>query len=157
MRELEPEPPREKVRRVSISLPESIYRQLDMLIEQRGFASRSQAVAEMVSGSLADLHDGHGPKVMAGTLTLFYNIAKGNVRQEMARLQQRHLDEVISSLHVLLENNHVMEVILLQGPASKLETISDEFITLKGVRTGKLTLVSHIMPPIHPIPGEQSA
>ena len=38
---------------------------------------------------------------------------------------------------------------LMQGPASKLERISNKFITLKGVRTGKLVLVSQVMPPIH--------
>lgn len=143
---------RERVRRVSISLPESVYRQLDGLVDRRGFQSRSQAVAEMISANLAELQDGHGAKVMAGTLTLFYKVGQGNVRNEMARLQHEHIDEVISSLHVQLENHHVMEVMLLQGPASKLEKISNEFITLKGVRTGKLVLVSHIMPPLHPIP-----
>ena len=107
----------------------------------------------MISSSLAEMGDGAGDKVMAGTLTLFYNAAQGNVRKEMARLQALHIAEVISSLHVQLENHHVMGVMLVQGPASKLERIADEFITLKGVRTGKLVLVSQILPPLHPIAG----
>ena len=144
-----PEPPREKVKRVSISLQESVFRQLDEVVEERGYQSRSQAISEMVSAQMAERSGEHGKKVMAGTLTLLYNLARGNVRQELARLQQRNISEVISSLHVLLEGNHVMEVMLLQGPADKLESISDDFITLKGVSTGKLTLVSQIMPPIH--------
>lgn len=151
---------REGVKRISVSLPDSIYRQLDGLVDRRGFQSRSQAIAEMISSNLADLHGGHGghgDKVMAGTLTLFYHLGNGNVRKEMAQLQQTHIGEVISSLHVQLEDHHVMEVMLLQGPAAKLERISDEFITLKGVRTGKLTLVSHILPPLHPIPGAPGA
>lgn len=140
---------REGVRRISISLPESIYRQLDGLVDRKGFQSRSQAIAEMISARLAEFGGGRSDKVMAGTLTLFYNIGNGNVRKEMARLQGVHIDEVISSLHVQLENDHVMEVMLMQGPASKLERISNKFITLKGVRTGKLVLVSQVMPPIH--------
>lgn len=146
---------REGVRRISISLPESVYRQLDGLVDRRGFQSRSQAIAEMISSNLAE-RDVHGDRVMAGTLTLFYNVNQGKVRKEMARLQGEHIDEVISSLHVQLEDSHVMEVMLLQGPATKLEAISNEFITLKGVRTGKLVLVSHIMPPLHPIPENRS-
>ena len=145
--------PRVGVRRISISLPEPIYRQLDGLVDQRGFQSRSQAISEMISSSLAELDTGSGSKVMAGTLTLFYSLEQGSVRKEMARLQHEHIDEVISSLHVQLENRHVMEVLVLQGPASALKAIADEFITLKGVRTGKLVLVSQIMPPLHPIPG----
>ena len=142
------------VKRISISLPESIYRQLDGLVDRRGFQSRSQAISEMISSSLAEMEDGKSDKVMAGTLTLFYNTGQGNIRKEMATLQHTHIDEVISSLHVQLENHHVMEVMLLQGPASRLENIANEFITLKGVRTGKLVLVSHILPPLHPITAE---
>jgi CopG family nickel-responsive transcriptional regulator len=145
---------REGVRRISVSLPESIYRQLDGLVDRRGFQSRSQAISEMIAANLAEFPHGHGDKVMAGTLTLFYNIGQGAVRKEMARLQELHIDEVISSLHVQLENHHVMEVMLMQGPASKLESIANEFIALKGVRTGKLVLVSQIMPPLHPIAGD---
>ena len=42
-----------------------------------------------------------------------------------------------------------MHVILLQGPATRLKLIADELITCKGVRSGKLTISSAILPPIH--------
>jgi CopG family nickel-responsive transcriptional regulator len=150
MREPEFRESREGVKRVSISLPDPVYRQLNLLVDQRGFQSRSQAVSEMISASLSGSQSGHGEKVMAGTLTLFYNIAGGAVRKEMARLQNHYIAEVISSLNVQLEDHQVMEVLILQGPATTLEEIANEFITVKGVRTGKLVLVPHVMPPIHP-------
>jgi CopG family nickel-responsive transcriptional regulator len=53
---------------------------------------------------------------------------------------------------VQLENNHRMEVILVQGPAGKLREIADRLLGCKGVRTGKLTLTSIIIPPLHPLP-----
>ena len=140
---------REGVRRISISLPEAIYSQLDSLVDRRGFQSRSQAISEMISSSLAD-DENYGDSAMAGTLTLFYQIGQWNVRKEMARLQGIYLKEVVSSLHVQLENFHVMEVLLLEGSASKLEQISNDFITLKGVSTGKLVLISQIEPPEKP-------
>jgi hypothetical protein len=64
---------------------------------------------------------------------------------EVAKL----IAEVISKQHVLLEDNHMMEVILVQGPASRLKAIADELITCKGVRSGKLTISSALIPPIH--------
>jgi CopG family nickel-responsive transcriptional regulator len=42
-----------------------------------------------------------------------------------------------------------MEVMLVQGPAAKVQTIADEVITLRGVITGKLQLLAALMPPIH--------
>jgi CopG family nickel-responsive transcriptional regulator len=42
-----------------------------------------------------------------------------------------------------------MVVMLVQGPASRLKIIADKLITCKGVRSGKLTISSAILPPIH--------
>ena len=56
---------------------------------------------------------------------------------------------LLSEGHLLLEDNHTMEVILVQGPASRLKSIADELITCKGVRSGKLTISSALIPPIH--------
>ncbi len=54
---------------------------------------------------------------MAGTITIVYDESKGNLLQRLAELERRFLDEVISSLHVQLENDHRIEVLLVQGPA----------------------------------------
>lgn len=145
----------EKTCRISISLPESVHLALDGMVEQRGFESRSQAITEMISSRLSELDQDEGETIMAGTITLFYDMSKGTVRKELLQLQQLHIDEVISSLHVLLSNNHILEVIIVQGPARKLTEIANKFISRKGVRTGKLTLASQIMPPIHPLPGRE--
>ena len=145
----EPTPNATGVRRISISLPEPVYRQLDNLVDRRGFQSRSQAIAEMISSNLAELQSDHGDGVVAGTLTLFYNIEGETVKKEMARLQGLHIAEVVSSPRVHVDEHHVMEVLILQGAASKLEGIANEFITVKGVATGTLTLVPSVIPNRH--------
>ena len=40
------------VSRISVSLPESLLLQLDAMVKERGFESRSHAIAEMVSRAL---------------------------------------------------------------------------------------------------------
>ena len=155
-REIHPDlKPAEKTCRISVSLPESVFRTLDAMVDEQGFDSRSQAIAEMISARRAELDQEVGSQVMAGTITLFYDMSKGSVRKELLQLQQLHIDEVISSQSVLLKNNHILEVLVVQGPAPKLKEIANQFITRKGVRTGKLTLASQIMPPIHPLPEEE--
>jgi metal-responsive CopG/Arc/MetJ family transcriptional regulator len=44
-----------------------------------------------------------------------------------------------------------MEVILVQGPGMTLRKICDVFASCKGVKVGKLTLTSTIIPPLHPL------
>lgn len=143
---------REPVQRISVSLPESVFQELDKLVERRGFESRSQAIAEMIQKSASEHSEDLGDAIMAGTITLFYNESKPGLWENLARIERENVDEVISSQHVLLEKNHVMEVLLVQGPASKLKKISDQLITCKGIFSGRLTLTSTLMPPIHPLP-----
>ena len=141
-----------KVQRISISLPEAVFRELDQLVEERGWESRSQAISVMVTQAALEHREDKGDTLMAGTITIVYDESKGNLLQQLAELERRYLDEVISSLHVQLENDHRIEVLLVQGPARELQTIADELLVLKGVKTGKLTLTTMLMPPLHPLP-----
>jgi len=145
-------PTPEGVKRISVSLTPEVFDALDLLVERRGFPSRSQAVAEMIHQSVIEYYQSHGDEIMAGTITLFYDASHPNLLQTLAGIQREHIDEVISSQHVQLENNHTMEVLLVQGPAQTLRDITNELTTCKGVKTGRLTLSSTILPPIHPLP-----
>jgi CopG family nickel-responsive transcriptional regulator len=146
------EPSRQPVQRISISLPDSVYRELDEMIDERGIESRSKLITELINQAVTEHREDKGDQIMAGTITLIYDEARGPLLQRLATIEREHLDEVISSLHVQLENNHRMEVILVQGPARKLRRIADRLLGSKGVRTGKLTLTSIIIPPLHPLP-----
>jgi len=144
-------PPREPVSRISISLPPEVSRDLDRLVEERGFESRSQAIGSMINESLVEHSRRGGADIMAGTITLFYNQRRNNVLVELAALKRRCIDEVIGSLQVQLEDDHLMEVIVAQGPAKKLQEITNELVACKGVKVGKLTLTNTIIPQLHPI------
>ncbi|MEO0445986.1 MAG: ribbon-helix-helix protein, CopG family [Verrucomicrobiota bacterium] len=142
----------ELVKRISISLPPDAFGALDQLVNQRGFQSRSQAIAEMILKSQLEHHQKMGSEVMAGTITLFYDESRPGTLQTLAEIERRYIDEVISSQHVLLEDDHAMEVLIVQGPADLLKVITDELITCRGVKSGHLTLSTSILPPIHPLP-----
>jgi CopG family nickel-responsive transcriptional regulator len=146
----------EGVKRISVSLPPAVFNELDRLVATRGFENRSQAISEMIHQSLTEHYQDQGDRLMAGTITLFYDESKPGLLQALAEIQRAHIDEVISSQHVLLEDDHTMQVILVQGPATLLKQIADELITCKGVRSGKLTISSAILPPIHGRPAEDS-
>jgi CopG family nickel-responsive transcriptional regulator len=141
-----------KVQRISVSLPESVFCELDQLVAERGWENRSKAISVMVTQSALEYREENGETLMAGTITIVYDESQGNLLQRLAELERRFLDEVISSLHVQLENDHRIEVLLVQGPARSLQKIADQLLALKGVKTGKLTLTTMLMPPLHPLP-----
>ena len=141
---------RTPVSRTSLSLPEDLLADLDAMVVERGYASRSQAVAAVLHRSLVAHRHEVGDRVMVGTITLFYDNKVAGLRERLADLQQDNIAEVISSLHVHLAENQTLEVVLLQGPARTLQHLADQIITLKGVISGHLELAAALIPQVHP-------
>lgn len=137
------------VSRISVSLPPDLLAELDGMVESRGYDSRSQAIGEMVNYQLAEHKRSLGNEVMAGTLTLLYNRAARGLQERLADIQYHHVAEVISSLHVHLTEDQMLEVILVQGPAAKLQAITNEMLAQRGVITGRLQLLAAVIPPLH--------
>jgi CopG family nickel-responsive transcriptional regulator len=135
--------------RISISLPSTLYDELDAMVVARGFASRSQAISKMISEQLVQYAQQLGRQVMAGTITLIYDHTKTGLQSRLMKIQRQHLKEIISSQHVHLEQHHSLEVLLVQGPGFRLKRIADALITCRGVKHGYLNVTSTILPPIH--------
>jgi CopG family transcriptional regulator, nickel-responsive regulator len=138
------------VSRISMSLPYALLKELDRMVGERGFISRSQAIADMLHRCLIEHKRELGDDIMVGTVTLVYDNSVPGLQTQLADLQSRHIDEVISSLHVHLVRNQTMEVILVQGPARALQAIADQLISRRGVISGKMHLVAALMPQVHP-------
>jgi CopG family nickel-responsive transcriptional regulator len=136
------------VSRISVSIQPSLLEELDSMVTDRGYASRSAAVSDMVNAQLVEYKRKLGNKVMVGSITLHYDRTVPGLQKQIAELQFAHIDEVISSLHVQLSKNQVMEVMLVQGRANRLQKIADELATRRGVISGTLQLLTAIMPPI---------
>jgi len=144
------------VSRISISIPENLLAELDGMVENRGFGSRSQAICDMITHEINEHRSELGENVMTGTVTLVYNHGVPGLQKKLHDLQYDYIDEVISTLNVNLAESKTMSVVLVQGPANKLKMIADQMTTLRGIESGKLLLSSTIIPPIHPLPEKKS-
>ncbi len=139
---------REKTARFTVSLPESLLDELDDMVKRRGYASRSQAVAALARDGLVDYAASGGAGTVAGTISLVYDHRKPGLQAKLAAIQHNYYVMVVTSMHVHLEHHNYMEVLLVQGPADKLQALADELITVRGVKQGKLSLTATAMPPL---------
>lgn len=130
-------------------MADETFRLLDRVVNEKGFDSRSQAISEMIHAKATDDLSRVGTRVMAGTLTLVYDESKNTLLRDLTRIFREHVSEVISSQHILLEEDHVLEVILMQGPARKLREITNKLVTCKGVKSAHMTLTPKLIPPVH--------
>lgn len=134
---------------MTVSMAEETFRSLDRVVNERGFDSRSQAISEMIHAQAAQHLSKIGTEVMAGTLTLVYDESKSALLRDLSKIMREHIAEVISSQHILLEADHVLEVVLMQGPARRLREITNKLVTCKGVKSANLTLTPNLIPPLH--------
>jgi len=136
--------------RLSMSLPTELYRQLDVMVHERGLPSRSQMIAELIRHALADHGEASHPNaLLAGTITLVYRSNAGRVREALAQTQHEYLKEVISTQHIFLEDEQSLEVLLVQGPALRLRDLCDALRKVRGVQQLRLFTTTALLPPLH--------
>ena len=141
--------PASELARLSVSLPNRLLLRLDAMVRERQLPSRSQMIAELIRHALAEHSEDRTNAVLAGTITLIYRADSGRVRQALARTQSSYIKEVISSQHVLLEDDQSLEVLLVQGPARRLKALCDELRRVRGVQQIKLVTTTALLPPLH--------
>ena len=130
------------VARFSVSLPQDLRRLLDRMVKQKGYSNRSLAIADMVRDRLVEHRHEHGDIETAGTITLVYDHHTRHVQKALTSLQHDHSQTIISTLHVHLDHYNCLEVLIVRGKASALQTLADRLIGAKGVKHGKLTLTT---------------
>ena len=136
--------------RLSMSLPSDLLQHLDTMVEERDMPSRSHMIAQLIRRAVADHQaERHPDEMLAGTITLVYRGDQGGARQQLASKQREFLKEVISSQHVFLENDQSLEVLLVQGPANRLEDLCDALRSVRGVRQLQLVTTTSLLPPLH--------
>ncbi len=146
--EMNGQKPSELVSRISVSIASPLLLELDQMVSLRGFGSRSQALSDMVNREVVKHKRNLGDEVMVGTISLHYDRSVRGLQKDLADIQYQYLDEVISSLHVHLSENQLMEIILVQGQVQRLQEIANVMSTRRGVFTSRLQVHAAVIPPI---------
>ncbi|MGO8927825.1 MAG: nickel-responsive transcriptional regulator NikR [Limisphaerales bacterium] len=132
----------EGVVRFTVSVPQTLAKQLDRMTREKGYDNRSLAVADMIRDQLVEHHQNYGNRDIAGTITLVYDHHKQHVQAALTDIQHDHHDVIISTLHVHLDHDNCLEVLAVRGKAGTIKKIADELIAAKGVKHGKLTVTT---------------
>jgi CopG family nickel-responsive transcriptional regulator len=132
----------EQAARFSVSLPPKLLKDLDEMTSEQGYDNRSLAVADMIRDRLVDHRQKHGNEDIAGTITLVYDHHKQHVQATLTDIQHDHHELIISTLHVHLDHDNCLEVLVVRGKAAQIKKIADELIASKGVKHGKLTVTT---------------
>jgi CopG family transcriptional regulator, nickel-responsive regulator len=128
--------------RFTVSMAPQLLRQLDQMIRDKGYDNRSQAIADMARNELVEHQQKSGTEEIAGTITLVYDHHKQNVQAVLTEIQHDQHEAIISTMHVHLDHNNCLEVLVVRGRAAVVRKIADALIAAKGVKHGKLTVTT---------------
>lgn len=133
---------KEQVARFGVSLHPSLLRDLDRMARKKGFQSRSLAISEMIRDQLVEDYSDLEDSEVVGTVTLVYDHHRPQVQRLLTNVQHKHLHTIVSTLHVHLDHNNCLEVLVVRGRASLVRNVADHLIATKGIKHGKLTLTT---------------
>jgi CopG family nickel-responsive transcriptional regulator len=128
--------------RFSVSVENELLSRFDEFCEREHFATRSEAVRQLIRNQLTEQAWATDDREVAGTLTLVYDHHRPQLRDRLTDVQHAHTDLVVSTLHAHLTHDICLEVIVLRGPAGRLQEIASQLKGLKGIYKGELVMAS---------------
>lgn len=143
------------LQRFGVSIEGDLLESFDRLVAQRGYATRSEALRDLIRDALVQsrISVSSEKAEVLGSLTLVYDHHAKELTDQMAALQHQRHGIVISVLHVHVSHDDCMEIIALRGKAQEVRELADSLISLKGVKHGKL----FITVPAREISGTQAS
>lgn len=127
--------------RFGVSIEQDLLENFDRLNGERGYATRSEALRDLIRESLIQQRiAGESDTQVLGSLTLVYDHHASNLVQEMGEIQHRFHSLVLSVMHLHVSHDDCMEIIALRGAAAEIVKLANGLISLKGIKHGKLFL-----------------
>jgi CopG family nickel-responsive transcriptional regulator len=124
------------VERFGVSMDDDLLQTFDRLVSQRGYASRSEAIRDLVRKELVKTEWSDAKAEVVGTVSIVYEHHEHHLSDTLADLQHRHHRSIVSTTHVHLDEHNCLEVIIVRGPSGLVKKIADTLISTKGVKHG---------------------
>lgn len=125
--------------RFGVSLDEDLLKALDEYVQDNRFASRSQAIRQLIERNLVEQKWLCG-NIVAGAVVLVYGNEKSEVNRKFSEIIFENRDVVLSSQRFILNEQNSLEIIAVKGPSKRLTGLADQLIAVKGIQHGKLIM-----------------
>ncbi len=128
------------IERIGVSLEPDLLAQFDRLIAQKGYASRSEAIRDLIRDALVqrEWSESGGAEERVAVATLVYDHDSSSLAQKLAHIQHENHRAVVSALHVHMDPHNCLEVLVLRGRGADVLAMGEGLVSTKGVKFGRL-------------------
>ncbi len=128
--------------RIGVAIDSDLLRKFDALIAKRGYTNRSEAFRDLIRNELVEKTWQSPDSQVVASVTIVYDHHVRLLSEKLTEMQHEHYHHILSTMHVHLDHDNCLEVIVLKGKASAVQRIADALISAKGVKHGRLTITS---------------
>jgi CopG family nickel-responsive transcriptional regulator len=128
--------------RIGVAIDSDLLSQFDALIQQRGYSNRSEAFRDLIRDELVEKTWESPDSSVVGTVTLVYDHHVRLLNEKLTGIQHDHHHSVLSTLHVHLDHDNCLEVLVVRGKSAAVRMLADTLISTKGVKHGRLTITT---------------
>lgn len=128
--------------RITITINADLLKIVDIVMERRGYTSRSEAIRDMIRDTASREEALSGAAPCVAVLDYVYDHKTRALAQRLTEELHDHYDLSVASMHVHLDREHCLETTVLRGPNADLQKLSDAITTQRGVHHAHL----HVIP-----------
>ena len=125
------------IERIGISLEADLLARFDKLMAEKGYSNRSEAVRDLIREKLVEQEWAAPAGEAVATVLLVYEHETMELSQKLTRLEHEEFHCVVSSMHVHMDHDNCLEILVLRGPGRKIQRLGERLISLRGVKHGR--------------------
>ena len=132
-----------KLVRFGVSLDHHLLDDFDRIVRRRKYATRSEALRDLIRGQLvSEEWSNDTDREAVATITFVYDHHVPDLSRKLTHSQHDFQGNIMAGMHVHLDHQHCLEVLVVKGKGSELRKVADALISVKGVKHGKLTMTT---------------
>jgi len=124
--------------RFPLSLESDILENFDYVIREKKYESRSKAIRDLIREFLIEREWENLERSVMGDLALLYCYDAQGVTERLLDIQHKRCANVVSKMHIHLGEYNCMEVVAIKGLTQEVREVSDNLISCRGIKHGKL-------------------
>lgn len=127
--------------RFGVSVDQRLLEEFDRHIKRRHYTNRSEALRDLIRDTLVG-DEWSEDKETVGTITFVYDHHVRDLAGKLTDIQHAYSGQILSGMHVHLDHDHCLEVLVVKGKGSQIKKVADALVSVKGVKHGKLTMTT---------------
>ncbi|GGC87992.1 nickel-responsive transcriptional regulator NikR [Chelatococcus reniformis] len=129
------------MQRITITIDDELLDTVDALVAARGYATRSEAIRDLVRRGALDATTSGDETPCVGVLGYVYDHETRAMAQRLSSTFHAHHGLTVASMHIHLSHEACLEVAVVKGPQADIRNLADSVASQRGVRHANLHLV----------------